>query len=146
MSKVITILSLLVVIGCNPLNKASHSEISIAGTKWKFIHDDSRQELVVFNNDGTIESKDPNNHAWKQTGTDIYFQFNAGFAKYSGKLISPNIMKGKAVGNCNKWERNPEGNSWGRDSQGRPLKSVNFNTGKAIVDCNEWNWTLKRIR
>ena len=103
---IVLILSLFM--GCSPLKKMSDSELSLKGTSWVYTDEDWSYTLT-FEKGGKLKSNHPNdntpnNDNWKQTRTQIHFEFNDGFSQYDGEMKSLNRIEGSATNGMDDWK------------------------------------------
>ncbi|WP_348718761.1 hypothetical protein [Tenacibaculum sp. 190130A14a] len=103
-----TLLILTILIGCNSLRKGTKSAISVAGSTWEYSDEDWTYQIEFVEN-GQIKSTHPNdntpeNDFWKQSHSNIHFEFNDGFSKYDGKMKSIDLITGIGKSTSGKWK------------------------------------------
>lgn len=102
----VAVLSLL------PTSFALHEveQQSLLGTTWHYTDNDHDWSYdVTFANDGRFVSAHPNdntpdNDFWSQTGDSVFFEYNDGYAKYSGKFKSSDLIIGIARNQSKSWK------------------------------------------
>ena len=97
-----------IIIGCSPLKKLTESEISVAGSTWEYTDEDWTYRIEFVEN-GKIKITHPNestpeNDTWYQSHSEINFEFNDGFSKYSGKMKSLDLIVGLGKSKNGKWK------------------------------------------
>lgn len=80
----------------------------VAGTHWKYTDSDWSYEIDFLAN-GHLTSTHPNENllnydTWQQHGKRLRFQFNDGYSKYKGRMISPTEIKGFAHSKSGRWK------------------------------------------
>jgi hypothetical protein len=109
MNKFVLIFSLMsLLLACKPFSKLSDAKLSISGTTWQYTDSDWTY-TITFSKSGKLvtthpNDKTPNNDFWSQKGEIINFQFNDGTSKYTGKMESSKLIKGKAKSNTGQWD------------------------------------------
>jgi len=96
-------------VGCSPLQKITEMDISISESTWVYTDSDGDNYEITFNSNKKVKTTNPNdntfeNDYWYQKGRNIKFEFNKGYSKYSGKMKTLDLIKGKAKSIKGKWK------------------------------------------
>jgi hypothetical protein len=85
-------------IGCNSTKQKSEFETSVLGSTWEYSDEDITYQ-ITFSDNGKLKNTHPNdftleNDFWSQSGDQIHFESNSGFAKYDGIMKTINLIVG----------------------------------------------------
>ncbi|WMI68068.1 hypothetical protein [Mangrovimonas sp. YM274] len=94
--------------GCNSSKSSIEVAHSLKETLWTYM-DSEWSYQVRFKEGGVLETTHPNdnskdNDTWEQIGDEVILEFNDGFSKYLGKMISPNVIEGTAKSKYASWK------------------------------------------
>ncbi|WP_396637394.1 hypothetical protein [Maribacter sp. R77961] len=95
-------------ISCKSLNKSNPLFFDLTGTTWEYTDEDWTYKIEFLENE-KIKTTHPNestphNDQWKQRKNKLKFEYNDGFAKYKGKIISIDLIEGVGSNGGGEWE------------------------------------------